>query len=144
LLRYGDKVLGLGAVMARITDSRKRPRRTTRQVISSVLIMLLTRLGSLNALEKTKGHSFWKKGCGILPPSADSIARIMTCVGSATLREGLHHMYTRLKRNKAIISSWQGLIPLIVDGHESHATYRRHCNVFLWTKNSISARMYRG
>ena len=58
----------------------------------------------------------------------------MTCVDSATLRAGLHQMYTRLKRNKAIVSSWQGLIPLIVDGHESHATYRQCCSFCLERK----------
>jgi hypothetical protein len=90
--------------------------------------MLLARLGSLNSLEKTKGVFFWKKAYVMTLPSADSIARIMTGVDSDTLRAGLRHLYTRLKRNKAIVSSWQGLIPLIVDGHEAHATYRRHCS----------------
>ena len=120
-------MLGLSKVISQVTDSRKRPRRTTEQVISGVLIMLLTRLGSLNALEKTKEASFWKNKCRTILPSADSIARIMTCVDPATLRAGLHQLYTRLKRNKAIVSRWQGLIPVILDGHESHATYHRHC-----------------
>jgi len=89
--------------------------------------MLLTRLGSLNALEKTKPSVFWRKWVGEDPPSADSEGRIWALVRHDTLREGIHRIYFRLKRIKAIRPPWQGLIPLIMDGHESHATYRRHC-----------------
>lgn len=89
--------------------------------------MLLTRLGSLHALEQTKPSAFWRKWVDAELPSADSAGRIWALVDPETLREGIHQFYSRLKRNKAILPPWQGLIPLIMDGHESHATYRRHC-----------------
>ena len=128
MLRYGDKVLGLSEVISGITDSRKRPRILTRRVMASSLVMMLARLGSLHAMEKTKPSSFWKRWIGYQLPSADSIARIVSVVDPAPLRIGIRQLYTRLKRNKAIAAPWQGLIPLIVDGHESHATYLRHCD----------------
>lgn len=110
-----------------MTDSRKRPRVATRLVLMSALVMMLARLGSLNGLEKTKPFSFWRKWIGGDLCSADSMGRVMALIDSKTLRNGIHQIYTRLKRNKVILSPWQNLIPLIVDGHESHATYRRHC-----------------
>lgn len=89
--------------------------------------MMLARLGSLNALEKTTPFSFWRRWIDSELPSADSMGRIMALADSDALRDEIYHVYARLKRNKAIKAPWQGLIPLIVDGHESHATYHRHC-----------------
>lgn len=40
--------------------------------------------------------------------------------------QGLHHVYTRLKRNKAL-SKVSAAAAAVLDGHESHASYRRHC-----------------
>lgn len=110
-----------------MTDFRKRPRILTRRVMSSVFVMILARLGSLHALEKTKCFPFWKKWIGSDVPSADSISRITNLIDPKTLRAGIHQVYTRLKRNKALMALRQGFLPLILDGHESHATYRRHC-----------------
>jgi len=42
--------------------------------------------------------------------------------------KGIHHLYARLKRNKAL-PDIQGLGVAVLDGHESHASYRRHCRV---------------
>jgi hypothetical protein len=42
------------------------------------------------------------------------------------LRCGIHHIYDRLKRNKALPDQG-GLGVAVLDGHESHASYRRHC-----------------
>lgn len=89
--------------------------------------MLLTRMGSLNALEKAGPSAFWKKWVGKDLPSADSEGRICALINPDTLREGNHQIYSRLKRIKAVGPPFQGLIPLILDGHESHATYRRRC-----------------
>jgi hypothetical protein len=45
----------------------------------------------------------------------------------ATIRCVNAQVYSKLKRNKALQAPWHGLVPLILDGHESHASYRRHC-----------------
>jgi hypothetical protein len=43
------------------------------------------------------------------------------------LRQGIHHLYTCLKRNKAL-PDVQGWAIAVLDGHESHASYLRHCS----------------
>lgn len=47
-----------------ITDSRTKPRIKTSTVFGGVMIMLATRLGSLNALKQEKEKKFWKKVVG--------------------------------------------------------------------------------
>ena len=42
------------------------------------------------------------------------------------LRRGIHHIYDRLKRNNALPDQG-GLGVAVLDGHASHASYRRHC-----------------
>jgi hypothetical protein len=39
------------------------------------------------------------------------------------LRQGIHHIYDRLKRNKAF-PDHHGIGVTVLDGHESHAGYR--------------------
>jgi hypothetical protein len=43
------------------------------------------------------------------------------------LRQGIHDVYERLKRNKALPGIY-GLGVVVLDGHESHASYLRHCS----------------
>jgi hypothetical protein len=59
-------------------------------------------------------------------PSDDSLGRVCAQLHPETLRTGLHHVYTRLKRNKAL-NGIGGLTVAVLDGHESHASYWRHC-----------------
>ncbi len=89
--------------------------------------MFLTRLGSLNALEQTRESKFWSRWIAGDLPSADSMGRICAVVNHDDLRAAIHHLYSRLKRNKALVAPWHGLTTLVLDGHESHSTYRRRC-----------------
>lgn len=127
LLHYGDKVYQLAALVAGIRDRRQRPRLPTARVVRCVLVMFLTRLGSLNALAQTVSHRFWKRWLAADPPSADSVGRIMEQVDPDSIRQALHEFYNRLKVNKALPPTSHGLMALAIDGHESHATYLRHC-----------------
>jgi hypothetical protein len=43
------------------------------------------------------------------------------------LRQAIHHIYQRLKRNKALPDT-QVMGIAVVDGHESHTSYLRHCS----------------
>ena len=90
--------------------------------------MFLTRLGSLNSLAQIRAHRLWKRWLAAEPPSADSLGRIMDLVDPASVREALRALYRRLKVNKALPATSHGLIALVIDGHESHATYNRHCS----------------
>ena len=90
--------------------------------------MILARLGSLNALEQTQSSQFWPTWIGGQPPSADSMGRIAAALNHDDLRVVNHQIYTRLKRNKALTPPWHSLVVLVLDGHESHCTYRRKCS----------------
>ena len=94
----------------------------------SVIVMFLARLGSLNALEQSHTSRFWRKWLGCPMPSADTIGRVCALAEPADIRELVHHVYSRLKRMKALEPPAGDLMPAELDGHESHATYRRHCS----------------
>lgn len=90
--------------------------------------MLLARLGSLNALEQTRGQGLWRRILkGRHPPSADTLARVSARFDPGGFRSVQAAFYNRLKRNKALPAPGHGLIALVIDGHESTASYRRSC-----------------
>jgi hypothetical protein len=115
---------GLGG----IADSRKFPQIPTAVVAKGIFIMCLGRLGSLNALEQLGRHGGLRKRISGAVPSADSIGRIADLIASDTIRAINQRFYRQLKRNKALEAPRHGLMALIVDGHESHASYKRHCS----------------
>jgi hypothetical protein len=96
-------------------------------LLQSVLVLYWARLGSLNALEMVRGASFWKRWLGQALGSADTVGRVHAQLENEGLRRGLQHVYGRLKRNKVLrgVGEWDiG----VLDGHENHASYRRHCS----------------
>lgn len=90
--------------------------------------MALARMGSLNALEQSNGNTFWKCWVGQPLPSADTTGRVFAELNCDTIREALQHIYGRLKRNKALKPAFHNLFALIIDGHESNASYLRCCD----------------
>ena len=60
-------------------------------------------------------------------PSADTMAAVHSKMDAAPLREAIHEAYECLKRNKALPDN-RGISLAIVDGHESHTSYLRHCS----------------
>jgi hypothetical protein len=126
-LAYAEKVFGLSLhVIGPVSDRRPQPRITTALVVKSALALFWTRLGSLNALELTGLAKSWKTWLGQPLCSADSLGRICEHMDADTLREGIHHVYDRLKRNKAL-PDIQGLAVAVLDGHETSASYLRCC-----------------
>jgi hypothetical protein len=119
-----------GDVLARVgklTDARQAPRIPSGRVAKAIYVMALTRMGSFNALEQTSGSRAWR---GILdgePPSADTMGRVAAGMDPDALRGELRALYSRLKLNKALPAPWHGLAALILDGHESTASYLRTC-----------------
>jgi hypothetical protein len=88
--------------------------------------MFWVRLGSLNALVESAHSRFWRKWLGKEMPSADSFGRVCAQLNGGDLRKSLHYIYTRLKRNKAL-GKIEGLSAAVLDGHETNASYLRHC-----------------
>jgi hypothetical protein len=114
-------------VLDRVTDGRPQPRTPTPVILKSALAMFWARLGSLNALETLSTARFWKPWLGGDTISADTMGRVHAVLEVGQLREGLHHFYSRLKRNKALPLNL-GSDVAVLDGHEQHASYRRHCS----------------
>ena len=94
----------------------------------AVAVMFLSRLGSLNALEQTQPSRWWPRWLRGEMPSADTIGRVSALSDPSDVRAVHHHLYSRLKRIKAIEPPSHGLMAGILDGHESHATFRRCCS----------------
>jgi hypothetical protein len=113
-------------VLDQVTDQRPHPRTPTALILKSALAMFWARLGSLNALETLSTARFWKRWLEGPMTSADTMGRVHAAMDVGQLREGLHQIYSQLKRNKALPLNL-GLDVAVLDGHEQHASYRRHC-----------------
>jgi hypothetical protein len=98
-------------------------------VAGSALVMALAQMGSLNALEQTQGNRFWHRWLQHSTlPSADVMGTSFSSLDCTALRGIMHHLYSRLKRNKALHPAFSdNLFALVVDGHESSASYLRSC-----------------
>ena len=127
LLTVAQKVLGLKEILAVIKDRRKQWRIPIGTAARGIFTMFVCRLGSLNALEGLRSSRFWQSWLETSLPSADRLGRIMAVTDPETVRAANRKIYDRLKRNKAIRPWFHGLFAPIVDGHENHATYNRHC-----------------
>ena len=66
--------------------------------------MLQTRLGSLHAFEQSKLSAPALRWLGGEPPSADTIARVMSGVDADELRGILQSVFLKLKRNKGFFA----------------------------------------
>jgi hypothetical protein len=127
LIGYSEKVYGLSEqIVAAVGDRRREPRIPTPVLLKASLVLFWARLASLNALEMLASARFWKRWLGCPPASADTMGRVHALLLTDGLRKGLHQVYSRLKRNKALpsIGGWD---VSVLDGHETHASYRRHC-----------------
>jgi len=90
--------------------------------------MFLCRLGSLNSFEQLKTSPRLCDLLGGAMPSADSLGRIFNLIDSDSIRSMIHHLYTSMKQRKILKPPSHGWIALVIDGHESHASYLRHCD----------------
>src|SRR6267143_1483560 len=110
-----------------VSDRREKPRISTAAAVKSSLVLFWARMGSLNAWEQVGRARFWQ--CWLEEPtfSADTLRRVHALLDAHGLRQGIHDVYERLKRNKALPDIY-GLGVVVLDGHESHASYLRHCS----------------
>ncbi len=117
--RYVEKVFALSAQVARLSDSRQKPQISTGTIFLSALMMCVTRLRSLNALEgELRVAGRWDKIVGSRKPSADRVGQVMALTDSEALRDILSNINHRLKRNKALDESPWALRFAVLDGHE--------------------------
>lgn len=121
-----ERVYQFQSCLSRVKDQRLRPQIPTATIFFSAVMMMATRLGSLNALEQEKGNPFWRKWLKRPLPSADTMGRGFSRMDLEAIRWSLRHVYLRLRRNKAIPKTC-GFHALVLDGHESSASYLRCC-----------------
>lgn len=127
LIAYAEKIFRFSQdLVAPITDRRLQPRIATATIIKAAAGMFWARMGSLNAWELSAQSRFWNKWLQVSMPSADTMGRVHALADPARFRDAIHAAYTCLKRNKALPDHC-GISVAIVDGHESHSSYLRHC-----------------
>ena len=127
LISYGEKIFCLSTTLvAPLGDRRLEPRRSAPAVVKAALVMFWTRLPSLNALAQIPAPRFWKQWLREPLASADTLGRVHAALYADQLRQSIFLVYQQLKRNKAL-PDHQGIGLAVLDGHESHASYRRHC-----------------
>jgi hypothetical protein len=110
-----------------IRDRRPQGQIPTAVVVRAVLVMFFCRLGSLHALGQTRSHSWWRRGLGRALPSPDTIGRVAGLIEVNDVRALGRQVYTRLKRGKALNPPAHGWLAAVLDGHEVHASFKRHC-----------------
>ena len=117
--RYIEKVFGLSEHVARLSDSRQKPQIDTGVIFLSAMMMCVTRLRSLNALEgELRVAGRWDKIVGGRKPSADSVGKVVALMDSESLRDMLSDINHRLRRNKALDENPWPLRFVAFDGHE--------------------------
>ena len=110
-----------------LSDRRPEPRISTAAVVKSATVLFWARMGSINAWEQLGRARFWQSWLAESNFSADTLGRVHGLLEADGLRQGIHLVYERLKRNKAL-PDIHGLGVAVLDGHESHASYLRHCS----------------
>ena len=100
------------------------------------MVMLWSRLGSLNALEQTGKSRFWNRWLGGDMASADTVGRVCQQVDADTIRSINHEVYRRLKRIKALCPPAHGLMVAVLE-----ANTRWQCSK---TNVGISCKMPKG
>ena len=125
LIAYSEKIFQLSKdIVPLVSDRREKPRISTAAVVKSSLV---ARMGSINAWEQVGRARFWQRWLEEPTFSADTLGRVHALLDANGLRQGIHDVYERLKRNKALPDIY-GLGVVVLDGHESHASYLRHCS----------------
>lgn len=122
-----DKVFNLSQEILRMKDQRQRAQISTARILASGLVMALSRLGSLNAIEQMKAKGYWQRWIGDDWPSADTLGRVFSQISVEDMRKLIQHVYRRLKRNKVLKPAYAGKTALIIDGHEPHKSDLRVC-----------------
>lgn len=117
----------LERVLAGVGAHRKNPRIPTERAVTSLVVMGLLRLGSLNGLEQSRAERGWESLIGGPLPSARTSGRVMERLDCDGLRRVLRHLYSRRKRNKSLPGFFAGWVALILDGHENTASFLRAC-----------------
>lgn len=76
ILKYGEKIYGLCSGLRAVKDGRVKPRVPAGWATLGYLMLMLARLGRLNALEQRKAPALWVKWLGGPLPRAHRLDRL--------------------------------------------------------------------
>jgi len=125
ILRYGETFCGLWSRLRVVKDGRPKARVAAGRVAVAYVLLMLARLGSLNAFEQGAPPAAWTRWLGGALPSADVMGDAVTSMRLEDLRGVLETQHRRRKRNKGFARDRRGLRYLILDGHEGVSSFRR-------------------
>lgn len=146
LVAYGRKVYDLGERLGAVSDGRRRPRTSARQVAATVLFAGLLRIRSFNALEPRLAEKpfLWLVGAPAAVRrlcSADTLGRALRRTDLGSVRAILVGMLRQAERNKVFREGWHGALRFVaLDGWESVSSYRRHCPACLVRHHKLKQR----
>jgi hypothetical protein len=115
---YLDKVFQFPRLIGALTDSRPEPLIPTAAVFGTAFAMFATCRGSLNGIDKERHFpGRLRNFVGPRVPSGDTVGRVYAQLDSGVLRAALREVHQRIKRNKMLGSTADGVF-VAVDGHE--------------------------
>lgn len=113
LLRYSNKIFNLFGLIASITDGRLKPQIPTVKIVTAIIIMHFTNLGSLNSLSQEIAYKNLKKSV----PSISTIARTADTMDLEEIRSVGIEIYSRARKKK-MLDPCYGMWVGVVDAHE--------------------------
>jgi hypothetical protein len=117
----------LGKALDGVGDARVRPQIAVGAVLRSIMLGLLSRTGSLNAFEQLPAGCWWQEWIGDDPPSTDRMGDVAAGVELLDIRDYLLDVYHNIRRKRGLGPLLGRLRPLVLDAHESFASYLRCC-----------------
>jgi hypothetical protein len=142
---YGRKVFGLGVLLSRVTDRRRRPVVEASWVAATVFFAGLLRIRSFNALEPRLSEKAFRRLVGTGPNeslgSADTLSRALRKMDLDSVRAVSRAIIAKAERNKVFREGWHGTLRyMAIDGWEPISSEHRHCRHCLVRRVTRKAR----
>lgn len=123
----------LAALLARVTDTRRKPETSAPLVAACVYFAGLLRIRSFNALEPKLGEKSFLRLIGAKKDgeqlcSVDTLSRSLWVMKLESLRAISVEILRKAERNKVFREGWHGALRYFaLDGWEPFCSERRHC-----------------
>jgi hypothetical protein len=128
---YGRKVYGLGELLGRVSDARRKPTVPVRPLAAAAFYTGLLRIRSFNALEPKLCEKPFLRLVGTRADSlccVDTLSRALRVMDLDTLRAISVAILAKAERNKVFREGWHGALRYFaLDGWEPHSSRSRHC-----------------
>ena len=119
IIKYSNKHFSLFKNLSSITDRRLKPRIDTIKIVTAVICMQLSNLGSLNSLAQALASGKY--------PSVSTIARVADSMDLDDIRAVGTSIYKKARKQKMLKSYCERWIG-IIDGHEVIASEYCKCS----------------